>query len=154
SSISSMARWSMSSRQAPGDAQGRRRPLRPGRGDPLGEGRGAPRRQRARHVHRREGKAPSRDRQVTEEAGLSTHMDMKLEVIVIPVSDVDRAAEFYRKLGWRLDGETRKGDRRRMQFTPPGSPCSIIFGAGVTSAAPGSAQFLHLVVSDIVAARD
>ena len=81
-------------------------------------------------------------------------MDMKLEVVVIPVSDVDRAAHFYGRLGWRLDADVAKGDRRVLQFTPPGSPCSIIFGRGVTPSAPGTAQFLHLVVSDIEAARD
>jgi catechol 2,3-dioxygenase-like lactoylglutathione lyase family enzyme len=81
--------------------------------------------------------------------------DMKLEVVVIPVSDVDRAKEFYARLGWRLDAEFVEGaDFRIMQFTPPGSRCSIIFGKNVTSAAPGSAQGLYLVVSDIAAARD
>lgn len=79
---------------------------------------------------------------------------MKLEVVVIPVSDVDRAKSFYSGLGWRLDADV-PGDNgfRVLQFTPPGSPCSIIFGANVTAAAPGSAQGLHLIVSDIVAAR-
>jgi catechol 2,3-dioxygenase-like lactoylglutathione lyase family enzyme len=81
-------------------------------------------------------------------------VDMKLEVVVIPVSDVDRAAEFYRRLGWRLDADIAKGNGRLLQFTPPGSPCSIIFGTGVTPSAPGTARFLHLVVSDIEAARD
>lgn len=79
--------------------------------------------------------------------------DQKLEVVVIPVSDVDRAKAFYEGLGWRLDAEIDRGDFRAMQFTPPGSSCSVIFGQGVTSAAPGSAQGLHLVVSDIAAAR-
>jgi catechol 2,3-dioxygenase-like lactoylglutathione lyase family enzyme len=79
---------------------------------------------------------------------------MKLEVIVIPVSDVDRAKEFYRKLGWRLDADFDSGkDFRVVQFTPPGSACSIIFGRNVTAAAPGSAQGLYLIVSDIEAAR-
>jgi len=79
---------------------------------------------------------------------------MKLEVVVIPVSDVDRAKDFYSKLGWRLDAEFVKGDAfRGLQFTPRGSACSIHFGEGVTSAAPGSARGLFLVVSDIVAAR-
>jgi catechol 2,3-dioxygenase-like lactoylglutathione lyase family enzyme len=79
---------------------------------------------------------------------------MKLEVIVIPVSDVDRAKEFYRKLGWRLDADYDSGkDFRVVQFTPPGSACSIIFGRNVTAAAPGSAQGLYLIVSDIEAAR-
>jgi catechol 2,3-dioxygenase-like lactoylglutathione lyase family enzyme len=81
-------------------------------------------------------------------------VDMKLEVVVIPVSDVDRAKEFYRRLGWRLDAEFADGDDFRvMQFTPPGSGASVIFGKNVTSAAPGSAQGLYLIVSDIEAAR-
>jgi len=81
--------------------------------------------------------------------------DMKLEIVVIPVSDVDRAKEFYGRLGWRLDAEFASGDDFRiMQFTPPGSGCSIIFGKNVTAAAPGSAQGLYLIVSDIAAARD
>jgi catechol 2,3-dioxygenase-like lactoylglutathione lyase family enzyme len=80
--------------------------------------------------------------------------DMKLEVIVIPVSDVDRAKEFYRKLGWRLDADHGSGtDFRILQFTPTGSGCSIIFGKNITAAAPGSAQGLYLIVSDIAAAR-
>lgn len=80
--------------------------------------------------------------------------DLKLEVVVIPVSDVDRARRFYGNLGWRFDAEFVGGDAFRIiQFTPPGSPCSIIFGKGVTSAVPGSAQGLHLIVSDIEAAR-
>jgi catechol 2,3-dioxygenase-like lactoylglutathione lyase family enzyme len=80
--------------------------------------------------------------------------DMKLEVVVIPVSDVDRAKRFYGGLGWRLDADFVKGDAFRVvQFTPPGSSCSIHFGKGVTSAEPGSAQRLYLVVSDIEAAR-
>jgi predicted enzyme related to lactoylglutathione lyase len=82
-------------------------------------------------------------------------MDMKFEVAVIPVSDVDRAKEFYRQLGWRLDADVPVGDNFRIvQLTPPGSPCSIQFGTNMTSAAPGSAQGLYLVVSDIAAARD
>ena len=81
-------------------------------------------------------------------------LDMKLEVVVIPVSDVDRAKEFYSKLGWRLDAEFGSGDDFRiMQFTPPGSGASVIFGKNVTAAAPGSAKGLYLVVSDIEAAR-
>jgi catechol 2,3-dioxygenase-like lactoylglutathione lyase family enzyme len=81
-------------------------------------------------------------------------VDMKLEVIVIPVSDVDRAKRFYGGLGWRLDADIVRGDDFRVvQFTPPGSGCSIIFGTGVSSAVPGSAQGLHLIVSDIEAAR-
>jgi len=81
-------------------------------------------------------------------------VDMKLEVVVIPVSDVERAKRFYGDLGWRLDAEFTKGDDFHIvQFTPPGSPCSIHFGKGVTPAAPGSAQGLFLVVSDIEEAR-
>jgi catechol 2,3-dioxygenase-like lactoylglutathione lyase family enzyme len=81
-------------------------------------------------------------------------MDMKLEVVVLPVADVDRAKEFYTALGWRLDADFAAGPEFRVvQLTPPGSPCSIIFGTGVSSAAPGSAQGLHLVVTDIEAAR-
>lgn len=80
-------------------------------------------------------------------------MDMKLEVVVIPVADVDRAKRFYGNLGWRLDGDYVAGDGfRGVQFTPPGSGCSIQIGKGITSATPGSAQGLYLVVSDIVAA--
>jgi catechol 2,3-dioxygenase-like lactoylglutathione lyase family enzyme len=79
---------------------------------------------------------------------------MKLEVVVIPVSDVDRAKRFYGDLDWRLDGDFVAGDEfRGIQFTPPGSPCSIHFGKGLTSAVPGSARGLYLVVSDIEAAR-
>ncbi len=79
---------------------------------------------------------------------------MKLEVVVIPVSDVDRAKAFYASLGWRLDADFADGkDYRVIQFTPPGSGASVIFGKNVTAAAPGSAQGLYLVVSDIEAAR-
>jgi len=81
-------------------------------------------------------------------------VDMKLEVVVIPVSDVDRAKEFYGGLGWRLDADRAAGDSFRIvQLTPPGSECSVQFGTGITSAAPGSAQDLYLIVSDIGAAR-
>ncbi len=81
-------------------------------------------------------------------------VDANLEVIVLPVSDVDRAKEFYGRLGWRLDADVTHGeDLRLIQFTPPGSGCSIQFGTGLTSAAPGSAQGLYLVVSDVEAAR-
>jgi catechol 2,3-dioxygenase-like lactoylglutathione lyase family enzyme len=77
----------------------------------------------------------------------------KLEVVVIPVSDVDRAKQFYQRLGWRLDADFAGGDDFRViQFTPPGSGCSVIFGKNVTPAPPGSAQGLYLVVSDIEAA--
>jgi catechol 2,3-dioxygenase-like lactoylglutathione lyase family enzyme len=80
-------------------------------------------------------------------------IDMKLEVVVLPVSDVARAADFYGKLGWRIDADIVSGESRILQFTPPGSQCSIIFGTGLTPSPPGSTQFLHLIVSDIVAAR-
>jgi catechol 2,3-dioxygenase-like lactoylglutathione lyase family enzyme len=81
--------------------------------------------------------------------------DMKLEVVVIPVSDVDRAKTFYASLGWRLDADfAGPDDYRVIQFTPPGSPGSVIFGKNVTAAAPGSAQGLYLIVSDIEAARN
>jgi len=80
---------------------------------------------------------------------------MKLEVVVIPVADVERAKEFYGSLGWRLDADFAFDNGfRAIQFTPPGSGCSIQFGTNVTTAAPGSAQNLYLIVSDIVAARD
>ena len=84
----------------------------------------------------------------------TSEVDMKLEVVFVPVSDVERAAAFYRKVGWRQDADTGKGDERRLQFTPPGSACSIIIRKGVGPAVPGTTQFLHLVVSDIVAARE
>ncbi len=82
-------------------------------------------------------------------------VDMKLEVVVIPVSDVDRAKRFYGGLGWRLDADYPSDDGyfRVIQFTPPGSGCSVIFGKNVTAAAPGSAQGLYLIVSDVEAAR-
>ena len=83
-----------------------------------------------------------------------TRGDMKLEGVVIPVSDVDRAKSFYGGLGWRLDADFAAGDDWRViQFTPPGSECSVIFGKNVTAAAPGSAQGLYLIVSDIDVAR-
>jgi len=81
-------------------------------------------------------------------------MDMKLEVVLLPVADVDRAKQFYQGLGWRLDADFPVGDDFRVvQLTPPGSDAAIIFGDGVTSAAPGSIDGLQLVVSDIEAAR-
>jgi catechol 2,3-dioxygenase-like lactoylglutathione lyase family enzyme len=82
-------------------------------------------------------------------------VDLKLEVVAIPVSDIERAKRFYGStLGWRLDADFAAGDEfRGLQFTPPGSQCSIHFGKGVTPAAPGSARGLFLVVSDIEAAR-
>ncbi len=97
---------------------------------------------------------------MTEERSVTTvkvsapAVDMKLEIVVIPVSDVDRAKAFYAGLGWRLDADFASGDGWRViQFTPPGSSASVIFGANVTAATPGSAQGLYLVVSDIDAAR-
>jgi len=81
-------------------------------------------------------------------------VDFKFEAVVIPVSDVDRAKSFYSSLGWRLDADFVVGESFRVvQFTPPGSPASIHFGKGLTSAAPGAAQGLYLVVADIEAAR-
>jgi catechol 2,3-dioxygenase-like lactoylglutathione lyase family enzyme len=81
-------------------------------------------------------------------------MDMKFEIVVLPVSDANRAKEFYARLGWRLDADFDSSkDFLVIQFTPPGSGCSIIFGKNVTAAAPGSAQGLYLIVSDIESAR-
>ena len=81
--------------------------------------------------------------------------EMRLEVVVLPVSDVDRAKRFYQDLGWRLDADVTRGDDFRLvQFTPPGSGCSIQFGANLASAAPGSAESLYLSVSDIDATRN
>ena len=80
--------------------------------------------------------------------------DMKFEIVVIPVSDVDRAKQFYANLGWRLDADYATENFRVIQFTPPGSGCSVIFGTNVTAAAPGSAQGLYLIVSDVAAARE
>lgn len=82
-------------------------------------------------------------------------VDMKLEVVIIPASNVDRSKEFYAKLGWRLDADFQfENGFRVVQFTPPGSRCSIQFGTALTSAAPGSVRDLYLVVSDLTAARD
>jgi catechol 2,3-dioxygenase-like lactoylglutathione lyase family enzyme len=82
-------------------------------------------------------------------------VDMKLEVVTLPVSNVDRAKDFYQSLGWRLDADFAVGDDiRAVQLTPPQSGCSISFGKGLTTAAPGSAQRTELVVSDIEAARE
>jgi len=84
----------------------------------------------------------------------SPRIDMKLEIVIIPVSDVGRAKEFYARLGWRLDADFDNGKGFRViQFTPPGSGCSVIFGTNVTTAAPGSAQGLYLIVSDAEAAH-
>jgi catechol 2,3-dioxygenase-like lactoylglutathione lyase family enzyme len=81
--------------------------------------------------------------------------EFKLEVVVLPVSDVDRAKEFYGGLGWRLDADVaRDEDLRLIQFTPPGSGCSIQFGTNIASGAPGSVQSLYLSVTDIEAARE
>lgn len=84
---------------------------------------------------------------------MSSERSMKLEIVVIPVSDVDRAKRFYEGLGWRLDADFAKGDWRVVQLTPPGSPCSIFIGKDLTSATPGSVQGTFLVVDDIQAAR-
>jgi catechol 2,3-dioxygenase-like lactoylglutathione lyase family enzyme len=82
-------------------------------------------------------------------------VDMKLEVVLVPVSDVDRAKGFYQQLGWRLDADFVTGeDFRVVQMTPTGSQCSIIFGTGLTSAAPGSLEALQLTVFDIDEARE
>ncbi len=90
----------------------------------------------------------------TETPGART-VDMKLEAVVIPVADVDRAKRFYGGLGWRLDADFPFDNGFRVvQFTPPGSGCSVQFGTSITSAAPGSAQGLYLIVADIEAARD
>jgi len=83
-----------------------------------------------------------------------TKVDMKLEAVVIPVADVDRAKEFYSGLGWRLDADFAFDNGFRVvQLTPPGSGCSVQFGTKITSAAPGSAQGLYLIVADVEAAR-
>src|SRR3954467_14264097 len=91
----------------------------------------------------------------SEQVNPSTEaLDMKLEVVVLPVVDVDRAKRFYKGLGWREDADFSAGDDFRVvQLTPPGSPCSIHFGKGLTAAVPGSAQSLYLAVLDIEAAR-
>lgn len=95
--------------------------------------------------------------QMSNEQGTSrpsAHMvDTKLEVVVIPVSDVDRAKSFYGSLGWRVDADFADGDWRVVQMTPPGSSCSVMLGKGLTTAAPGSVQGTFLVVDDIQAAR-
>ena len=84
----------------------------------------------------------------------TTSIDMKLEVVVVPVTDVDRAKRFYESLGWRVDADFAAGDSWRVvQFTPTGSPCSIFVGKGVTNVAPGMAQGMMLVVDDVAAAR-
>jgi predicted enzyme related to lactoylglutathione lyase len=90
---------------------------------------------------------------VTARDGART-ADMKIEVITLPVSDVDRAKAFYEGIGWRLDADVTSGHGRVVQFTPPGSNCSVHLGRGLTSAAPGSSQNQFLVVSDIDAVRE
>ena len=96
---------------------------------------------------------PAREPEDKEKQG-TRPVDLKFEIVVIPVSNIDRAKDFYAKLGWRLDADfDNGGDFRVIQFTPPGSGCSIIFGKNVTPAAPGSAQGLYMIVSDIAAAR-
>jgi catechol 2,3-dioxygenase-like lactoylglutathione lyase family enzyme len=81
--------------------------------------------------------------------------ELRLEAVVVPVSDVDRAKDFYASLGWRLDADVARGDDFRLvQFTPPGSGCSIQFGTNIASAPPGSAQSMYVIVADIEAARD
>ncbi len=85
----------------------------------------------------------------------SNQVELKLEVVILPVSDVDRAKRFYEGLGWRLDADFKAGDSWRVvQVTPPGSPCSVLFGKGITAAAPGSVRGNFLVVADVEAARD
>jgi len=97
---------------------------------------------------------PERKQAATDGTKTPT-VEMKLEVVVIPVADVERAKQFYGGLGWRLDADYASGDDYRViQFTPPGSGCSVIFGKNVTAAPPGSAKGLYLIVADVVAARN
>ena len=86
-------------------------------------------------------------------AGTSSNADLKLEVVVIPVADVDRAKLFYGGLGWRLDADFANRDWRLVQMTPPGSTCSVMFGKGFTTAAPGSVQGTFLVVDNLDSTR-
>ncbi len=98
----------------------------------------------------------NKEQHTSESAGTAsaTAYDMKLEVVIIPVSDVDRSKEFYVRLGWRLDADFQfHNGFRVVQFTPPGSNCSVQFGAKLTTAAPGSVRDFYLIVSDILAAR-
>lgn len=96
----------------------------------------------------------SSEQQTATAIPAAANVDLKLEVVVIPVSDVDRSKNFYASLGWRLDADFVAGENwRGVQFTPPGSPCSIHFGKGITTAAPGSFKNLYLIVSDMEAAR-
>jgi catechol 2,3-dioxygenase-like lactoylglutathione lyase family enzyme len=99
---------------------------------------------------------PARRGKIAGAAPRGHKVDMKLEVIVIPVAEVGRSKDFYARLGWRLDADfaAPDGSYRVIQFTPPGSGCSVIFGKNVTAAAPGSAQGLYLIVSDVEAARN
>ena len=98
--------------------------------------------------------SPQTDNQTAAEGAAAGTVDLKLEVVVIPVSDVDRAKEFYGQLGWRLDADFAFDDGFRIvQLTPPGSGCSIQFGTRLTAASPGSAEGLYLIVSGIDAAR-
>jgi catechol 2,3-dioxygenase-like lactoylglutathione lyase family enzyme len=91
---------------------------------------------------------------IAPKTATATPLDTKLEVVVIPVADAERSKRFYEGLGWRVDADFSNGDTwRALQLTPPGSECSVIFGKGVTTTAPGSAQGLFLVVDDIAAAR-
>jgi catechol 2,3-dioxygenase-like lactoylglutathione lyase family enzyme len=90
----------------------------------------------------------------TDDRRGSTSADMKLEVLIIPVSDADRAKDFYARLGWRLDADLAGDGFRLIQFTPPGSGCSVQFGTNLTPAAPGSFQGTLLVVSDVQAVHD
>lgn len=95
------------------------------------------------------------DREAEKRTPAPRSADLKLEVVVIPVSDVDRSKAFYERLGWRLDADFASGDGWRVvQFTPPGSACSVIFGRNVTSASPGSTRGLYLIVSDLDTARN
>src|SRR6476661_8628854 len=97
----------------------------------------------------------SKDAAGVARAPKTARVPLKLEVVIIPVSDVDRSKKFYANLGWRLDADFAFDNGFRVvQFTPPGSACSVQFGSKFTSAAPGSAQSLYLIVSDIDAARD
>jgi len=97
---------------------------------------------------------PAKEASVTKPSATAAPLDMKFEIVILPVSDAERAKQFYANLGWRLDADYDDGKTFRViQFTPPGSSCSIIFGKDLTAAAPGSAQGLYLIVSDIEAAR-
>ena len=89
----------------------------------------------------------------TSQTSTAATVDLKLEVVALPVADVDRAKRFYQSLGWRLDADFARDDWRAVQLTPPGSACSVIFGKGFTTAVPGSVQGTFLVVDDVAAAR-